>query len=1064
LIDPPGSSRRQSEAVIAGSHRCRFVVALLILISMALEGCQSSKTGMPLDHALTLEIRTSVGLPPRSVDDVLELFGQQAPEAASCSEFGGPEDFARRMREIYDKAPTRVARVAGFRPGLDGDKRDVARDSAGIAFLRGEATNTVTFIHLALDAISASTAYEARLQDWVTMVNRYSELAFYLAYAGDLPAAERALGSSDAIRSDGLSPRRGARVTYDNPYDQAFSESQEARAQAAILRARGQLDRAAVKSRLAVQRVSRAHLIGQAQLPGSGIMESYVAIADSELAETLRVQGRLVEAESVVRQALARKPTWGNSTRILRAFLLLRLTEIISDQGRPADAETLARLALREYESVCLSVGSLASATARELLARSLLLRGHPEEALRAYEAIAASLDAEPGTLDLKYGGSLSWALAELLNGRREAAEKRLTVGFDRATRLVGKDHYNVREFEGVLALTRLAAGDQDGALHLFQRALPTLLRQSSYAEGEAVAGGARGWRLRLIIEGWLELLSDLRSRGRRLPDGTDPVAEAFRVMQVAAAGDVPRALAAASARGAAGNPELGNVIRREQDLSRSIAMLEVTLGRLALGGSSSAASGSETRTLLAKLGSARVLLREEIGRRFPAYKRLVDPEPLSVSETQAMLRADEAVIAVYAGTKRTWMWAVPARGTIAAAESALTRDDITAVVASIRRSLAPKGRRLADIPAFDVAAAHWLYRELLLPVEGGWRAAGVVLTAVNGPLGETPLSLLVTEATTQAATRPTLEEYREVKWLARTHAIAALPSLSSLRLLRASPAGRAGRLPFIGFGDPYFSVAQAQEAAAEGTAGSGRRSASLASEGSVAVRDVMISPDAAVKESKLAMLPRLPDTADEIREIAQALGANEQRDAVLGVPANEHTVKTSDLSRYRVVAFATHGLVPGDLDGLTQPALALTAPEVSKVEGDGLLTMDEILGLRLDADWVVLSACNTANGAGAGAEAFSGLGRAFFYAGARALLLTHWPVETSSARALTTGVFRRQAADPSLSRARALQQTVNALIDEGGIIDPKTGTMVFRYAHPIFWAPFALVGDSGAN
>jgi CHAT domain-containing protein len=127
-----------------------------------------------------------------------------------------------------------------------------------------------------------------------------------------------------------------------------------------------------------------------------------------------------------------------------------------------------------------------------------------------------------------------------------------------------------------------------------------------------------------------------------------------------------------------------------------------------------------------------------------------------------------------------------------------------------------------------------------------------------------------------------------------------------------------------------------------------------------------------------------------------------------------------------------------------------------------GLLKMEDILTLRLNADWVVLSACNTAGGRGAGAEAISGLGRAFFYAGARALLVSNWPVETTSARALTTELFRRQAVNPSLSRAQALQQTLNALIDRGGYVDAQTKQTVFSYAHPIFWAPFSLVGDGG--
>src|SRR5207237_2392262 len=140
-------------------------------------------------------------------------------------------------------------------------------------------------------------------------------------------------------------------------------------------------------------------------------------------------------------------------------------------------------------------------------------------------------------------------------------------------------------------------------------------------------------------------------------------------------------------------------------------------------------------------------------------------------------------------------------------------------------------------------------------------------------------------------------------------------------------------------------------------------------------------------------------------------------------------------LSKYPIIVFATHGLVPGELDGLTQPALALSAPEVAGVSGDGLLTMEEILALKLDADWVVLSACNTGAGATAGAEAASGLGRAFFYAGSRALLVTNWSVHSQSAKDLITDLFKRQADDPKLTRGEALRQAMVALMDGKGFL-----------------------------
>ena len=118
-------------------------------------------------------------------------------------------------------------------------------------------------------------------------------------------------------------------------------------------------------------------------------------------------------------------------------------------------------------------------------------------------------------------------------------------------------------------------------------------------------------------------------------------------------------------------------------------------------------------------------------------------------------------------------------------------------------------------------------------------------------------------------------------------------------------------------------------------------------------------------------------------------------------------------------------------------------------------------MALKLDADWVVLSACNTGAGAGAGAEAASGLGRAFFYAGTRALLVTNWSVHSQSARELVTDLFKRQADDPKLTRGEALRQAMMALM-EARAIPTLTGKTEFAYAHPLFWAPYTIIGDGG--
>jgi CHAT domain-containing protein len=139
----------------------------------------------------------------------------------------------------------------------------------------------------------------------------------------------------------------------------------------------------------------------------------------------------------------------------------------------------------------------------------------------------------------------------------------------------------------------------------------------------------------------------------------------------------------------------------------------------------------------------------------------------------------------------------------------------------------------------------------------------------------------------------------------------------------------------------------------------------------------------------------------------AQALGAPPSS-VYLRKDATVTKVKSLDLSDVRVVAFATHGLVAGDLPALAEPAVALTPPAEPTKEDDGLLRASDVPQLKLNADWVVLSACNTAAADGTpGAEGLSGLAKAFFHAGARSLLVSHWPVDSVATVKLTTSAFR---------------------------------------------------------
>jgi len=196
--------------------------------------------------------------------------------------------------------------------------------------------------------------------------------------------------------------------------------------------------------------------------------------------------------------------------------------------------------------------------------------------------------------------------------------------------------------------------------------------------------------------------------------------------------------------------------------------------------------------------------------------------------------------------------------------------------------------------------------------------------------------------------------------------------------------------------------------------------------------------------------LQPLPESREELHSLARSLGAGDSS-LLVGRDATDTKVKVEPLSDFQVAAFATLGLVAGGLTGISEPALVLTPPEKATEMDDGLLTASEVAQLKLNADWVILSACNTAAADGTpGAQGLSGLAKAFFYAGSQALLVSHWPVVSDAAVALTTRMLA--LAKKGMTRAEAHQQAMMALIDTGPA----------QNAHPAIWAPFVVVGEGG--
>ena len=785
------------------------------------------------------------------------------------------------------------------------------------------------------------------------------------------------------------------------------------------------------------------------------------------LASSLAGQGRLAEAEVAARDAVIGQLRHFGRYSGQTVEGLGALTEVLGEQGRYEEAATLARVTVEIYERMGAGRDSATLAVARQTLAEAYVGMGRWDEALNQFSLIKAGLEADLDTFQRRFASNLSWSVAWLETGRTDEAMTVAQLAYRHNQRLMGAKHYNTAASQGVLAMVLAKLGKHDEALAAFSQAVPTLLSRSRGSDGEATNQAARGKRVGMILESYIDLLSSIRGTAIEQTASIDAAAEAFRIADVARSRFVQQALGASSARAAAKDPALANLVRREQDTIKQISSLYGLLANIlsAPTGQQDSQTIASLRVRIDDLRVARGALSEEIENGFPEYAQLINPKPMTIEQTRAILTTGEALISTYVGRERTYVWAVPRQGEASFAAVELGREDLSDEVYLLRGALEPNAATLGDIPEFDVESAYALYEQLLAPVEAGWKDATSLLVVGHGPLGFLPLSVLPTKSVTlEPESEPLFRRYNTVPWLARSHAVTMLPSVSSLKALRGLPAGRAARRAFAGFGDPWFNREQAAAAAAEQE----QQVAALTTRG-LTTRGLPVSLRAAPKtqdvdSAELADLPRLPDTADEVRSIAMALNADVTKSVFVGRNASETTVKQMDLSGIKVLAFATHGLVPGDLNGLLQPALALSSPKVVGGKDDGLLTMGEILALKLDADWVVLSACNTGSGQGAGAEAVSGLGRAFFYAGTRALLVSNWPVESTSAKALITDLFSRQAKDPSLDRAEALRQAMSGLIDGKGYVDPKSGKTVFSYAHPLFWAPFSLIGDGGGG
>lgn len=692
-----------------------------------------------------------------------------------------------------------------------------------------------------------------------------------------------------------------------------------------------------------------------------------------------------------------------------------------------------------------------ASATSHtRWLARQEQLRGliglkRWAEADTAYRDFLAQL---PGDTLARQRAS-DWRLRALLaakNGRLDEALETVERTLAFRQRLYGSAHPQTQEAAGVRAVVRLLRGDIKGALSDYDALFAATL-DSPAGWLDLDMRGVRGYVLGLALEEFMQFVADRALQGQPVePAWSDRALQIADRMQL---GSTQRALTDSTARVLAATPALRALLEEEQDLRRAAAARAGTLSaslaqedrmRRGMSGDSWKALPEPERKLqreaLAKLreqikaqqlevNAARASLqgqRDKVAKAFPAYADLVTPSMPSPSQLLGLLQAGEGLLLVQPLERATLVWLLGPGQRQRFHVSAVTAVQWRERVSSLRAGLDLSAARPGQSPPLPTAGLHAVYRDLLEPLRPDWRELRSLLVASEGPLASLPFAALLTQASSATAAG--------LPWLARQTAVTQLPAASSLLALRRVAAPAVAAKALMGFGDPAFAYSGKPAPARSGAKPLGAQATRYDAEWGFRYGDI----------------PPLPETRQELKALAAALGADVQSDLLLGADASREAVLQAPLADRRVVAFATHGLMPGELPGISKPALAMAAS--ADEHASPLLELDDVLGLRLNAQTVLLSACNTAAGEQGGA-AMSGLVRGFFFAGTRSVLATHWAVESASAAALSVANFKAQG---RLSRAEALRQAQLALIEGqlgGG-----------RWAHPFYWAGYALFGD----
>ena len=706
--------------------------------------------------------------------------------------------------------------------------------------------------------------------------------------------------------------------------------------------------------------------------------------------------GNFDGARSAFAEADAIYTTGFKATSLPALALRLELGWLDFRTGRHDRALAASAAVIQSTRPLPRSVGVKLRAQAQTLAGASAIATGQRQKAVAALTAATkefyASVRGNQRPLGVETA-ILYMAKAHLALRDDKAAEAHLNKVVEILSGDVGAKP-KLAEAYALLAELSLRRRERKKALDFSRSSYAALKSGPLLAKAGRDFGASSGTDrdLRELLAAHARILVDAGTQ--------ESLEEAFEVAQEAAFSRAAEAVQLAQHLRAAQSSELGGLLRQRQ------ALVNAYLGRQwnpetgAVGQSGLKNSGDRAR-LLDQISETDQRINAQ-NREFAAtyVQRFV-----TASDAQKALSDDEAIL-VPVLTKGALVVCFVRRGDVSVASVPIDEDRIARAISIIRTSVDfQKARQAGYLPTFPSDHAEFLYKTILSPFERKMDGIRRLLVVPDRVFDAIPPQLLIRRAANGAP-----------EWLVERYAATIIPSLPSFVASRRAGQAKIAIEAFLGVGNPSSHLPRNPNAGRGGTRAEMFRA--------------------------LSQLAALPETEAELRNVIRSL-APQRSVLLLGENANKPKLKQADLGSYNVVSFATHAVMPWQIAELTEPAIVLTPG--SAEEDDGLLRASEIGQLIINADLVILSACNTASSDGKyGAEGLSGLARAFFSSGAQRVIASHWEVESEATVRFMSSFFQafeRGSVDMAIAFQRASQSM-----------------LATERNHPAYWAPFVLV------